>query len=256
MNYHLFICLSIISLALFSCGEGPSSNTQQMPSAQELIDKAISLHGGELYDYSDISLSFRDKNYRSQREGGKFQYERSFEEEGSQYVDLMDSDSFERKINGEVVAVPDTMVRKYRNSINSVWYFALLPYKLNDAAVHKKYLGLSEIEGKSYHKIEVTFQEEGGGEDHQDIFVYFIDTQSGTMDHLAYSYETDGGGLRFRKGYNFREVNGMRFADYVNFKGDPKKDVRDIDKAYFNQELDTLSLIELENIELKSLLPQ
>lgn len=227
-----------------------------MPSAQELIDQAIALHGGELYDYSDISLTFRDKNYRSQREGGKFTYERSFVEEGMSYVDQMSSEAFERKINGEVVFVQDTMVRKYRNSINSVWYFALLPYKLNDEAVNKKYLGVSEIDGKSYHKIEITFQEAGGGEDHQDIFVYFFDTESGHMDHLAYSYETDGGGLRFRKGYNFREVNGMRFADYVNFKGDPKMDVRDIDRAYFNQELDTLSLIELENVELKSLVPQ
>ena len=40
------------------------------------------------------------------------------------------------------------------------------------------------------------------------------------MDHLAYSYETDGGGVSFRKGHNFRELNGMRFADYVNFKGE------------------------------------
>lgn len=253
MKRYSLLYLFLFVLVCLSCQKENNADMHQMPEAQTLIDKAISIHGGNIYDFSDIRLKFRDKSYRSLRNGGDFRYERSFVEEGKEYLDIMENETFERSIDGEPVVVADTMVRKYRNSINSVWYFALLPYKLNDPAVKKKYLGKSQIDDKSYHKIEVRFAEEGGGEDFQDVFLYFIDEESGTMDHLAYSYETDGGGLRFRKGYNFREINGLRFADYVNFKGDPKSSIQDIDKAYFEAKLDTLSLIELEDIEVKRL---
>ncbi|MEM6803149.1 MAG: DUF6503 family protein [Bacteroidota bacterium] len=246
----LYIFLFVLAI---SCQKESNAELHQMPDAQALINKAISLHGGSIYDFSDIRLKFRDKSYRSLRNGGDFRYERSFEEEGKGYLDVMENESFQRMVNGEAVVVADSMIRKYRNSINSVWYFALLPYKLNDPAVKKKYIGRSQIDNKAYHKIEVRFAEEGGGEDFQDVFLYFIDEESGMMDHLAYSYETDGGGLRFRKGYNFREINGLRFADYVNFKGDPTSSIQDIDKAYYEAKLDTLSLIELEDIEVKRL---
>lgn len=251
MKNLLFLSIFFFSLTLFSCEEKKAVEKEPMDKAQALIDQAIEIHGGDLYSQADIRFVFRGKSYSSSLSEGETLYTRSFEEENNSYEDRMTSTSFQRSINGEIVAVPDTMIRKYRNSINSVLYFALLPYKLNDAAVKKKYLGTSEIEGKNYHKIEVRFAEEGGGEDHQDIFMYFIDVEKGFMDHLAYSYETEGGGLRFRKGYNVRTVNGIRFADYVNFKGDPAMNIQDIAEAYAQAKLDTLSLIELEDIKVK-----
>ena len=35
---------------------------------------------------------------------------------------------------------------------------------------------------------------------------------------FAYNYLTDGGGVRFRKAKNTRDINGFLFQDYVNYK--------------------------------------
>ncbi len=96
----------------------------------------------------------------------------------------------------------------YSNSVNSVAYFALLPFRLNDAAVNKRYIGTSEIKGEPYFEIEVTFQQKGGGKDHDDVFIYWIHQQHFTMDYLAYSFIVDGGGTRFRK----RSMSGQSTA--------------------------------------------
>jgi hypothetical protein len=141
---------------------------------------------------------------------------------------------------------------KYTASVNSVLYFALLPYGLNDAAVNKSYLGESTIKAAAYHKIKVTFKQEGGGEDFQDIFIYWVNQQTSTVDYLAYSYaEDDGVGSRFREAYNVRNVNGVRFADYVNYKYEGSEfELADYDMAFEQEELKKLSVIELENVKV------
>ncbi|MEL7534879.1 MAG: DUF6503 family protein, partial [Bacteroidota bacterium] len=141
----------------------------------------------------------------------------------------------------------------YSNSVNSVLYFIRLPYGLNDPAVNKKYLGEESIKGKKYHKIEVTFEQEGGGKDYDDVFVYWLDQQSHYLDYLAYSYETDGGGLRFRKAFNARTIGGIRFQDYVNYKAELQagREAASLGLLYEAAELDSLSSIINENISLQ-----
>jgi hypothetical protein len=98
----------------------------------------------------------------------------------------------------------------------------------------------------------VTFRQESGGEDFEDVFVYWFATDDYSMDFLAYSYHTDGGGMRFRKAKNKRTVNGLVFQDYDNYKADPDTyNVEELDKAFENAKLELLSKIELENIEVK-----
>jgi hypothetical protein len=145
------------------------------------------------------------------------------------------------------------MAVKYTASVNTVHYFALLPYGLNDAAVNKSSLGEVTIKNKVYHKIKVTFSQEGGGEDYEDVFVYWIDAETFKADYIAYSYiEDDGVGIRFREAYNERMVNGLRFVDYNNYKSeDATMDLLGLDKAFESGSLKLLSKIELENIVVK-----
>ncbi len=178
---------------------------------------------------------------------------RSFQDSTELVVDVLTNDDFQRSIDGNLVEVPDTMAVKYGNSINSVFYFALLPYGLNDAAVNKSYLGDVEIKGQSYHKIKVTFDQEGGGTDFQDVFIYWFNNETSHPDYLAYQYETNGGGMRFRQAYNERIVNGIRFVDYINYKPKVKGSVQlnAIDKAYTSDQLKELSRIELDDVQVK-----
>lgn len=222
-------------------------------SAQDIVDKTIEVSGGEKYLNAEIDFDFRDKHYRSVREGGKFQYERQFQDSIGIIKDVLNNDGFQRFVNDTLTKIPDSMAVKYTSSVNSVHYFALLPYGLNDAAVNKSSLGEVSIKDKLYHKIKVTFSQEGGGEDYEDVFIYWIEAETFKANYIAYSYiEDDGVGIRFREAYNERFVNGLRFVDYNNYKSeDATMDLLGLDKAFESDSLKLLSKIELENIEVK-----
>lgn len=222
-------------------------------SAQDIVDKTIEVSGGDKYLNAEIDFDFRDKHYRSVREGGKFQYERQFQDSIGIIKDVLNNDGFQRFVNDTLTKIPDSMAVKYTSSVNSVHYFALLPYGLNDAAVNKSSLGEVAIKDKLYYKIKVTFSQEGGGEDYEDVFIYWIEAETFKANYIAYSYiEDDGVGIRFREAYNERFINGLRFVDYNNYKSeDATMDLLGLDKAFESGSLKLLSKIELENIEVK-----
>lgn len=253
-NIWFLLLLSI----LYSCGtengdpvnqntEGPSTD-----SATWIVNKAIAAHGGEKIENSRIAFDFRDRHYVSDRKGGQFTYERIWQDtSGDNYRDVLTNEKLYREINGEKVILSAKDSSAYANSTNSVLYFALLPYFLNDPAVRKSYLGKGMIKGQSYYEIKVTFRKEGGGKDYEDEFLYWIHPEQFTMDYLAYNYITDGGGARFREAYNVRNIKGIRFADYINYK--PTSDTRAVetfDELYNQGELVELSRIDSENIEV------
>lgn len=224
--------------------------------AQEVVDKAIAAVGGEQFKNSEIAFDFRDRHYKALRKNWKFQFERIWKDSVNHFRDLISNDGYQRYINDSLVSVPDTMAVKYTSSINAVHYFSILPYGLNDKAVNKFYLGTVDIKGKTYHKIKITFDEEGGGEDFEDVFVYWIDTETYEVDYLSYSYEEAHNDidLRFREAYNRRTVNGLTFADYSNYKPkDNSATVYNLDSLFLANSLQLLSKIELENIKVNLL---
>jgi hypothetical protein len=146
------------------------------------------------------------------------------------------------------------MVSVYSNAINSVHYFSVLPFGLKDKAVRKKLLKSTTLKGKEYYKIEVTFSEDGGGEDFEDVFIYWIGKEDFLIDYLAYSYHTNGGGKRFRVLKEACLKNGVRFVDYLNYKSlNSSVSLFDIDIQYENNKLKKVSEIILEDIKVKFL---
>ncbi len=249
------VLIMFVLLSFFNCKEKDSQNATPK-SAGDIIEKSIEVAGGKLFDHSKITFDFRDIHYTAIRNNGKFELERHFKDSLSAIRDVLSNSGFDRFTNGEKVQLADSTVSKYSNSVNSVHYFAVLPYGLNGKAVHKEDLGSKEIKGKSYHKIKVTFSEDGGGEDFEDEFIYWIDKASYTVDYLAYTYkEMDGSqGFRFRDAYNTRMVNGLRFADYDNYKPENSKiDFEEMDELFSTNKLQLLSKIELKNIRVEVL---
>ncbi len=218
----------------------------------KIINESIKVSGGNIFESSEVSFVFRNIRYIGTRNGGAFDLQRQFQDSIGFIKDRYTNDSFVRLVNDIQVEIPDSMVSKYQNSINSVFYFAQLPYKLNDSAVHSEYVNESLINGVKYHKIRVSFDEEGGGKDHDDNFMYWFNTETNFIDYLGYEYITDGGGMRFRTCYNERIIEGMRFVDCVNMK--PKIDgsilLENLDTAFENGDLEELSKIELYNIKV------
>jgi uncharacterized protein DUF6503 len=252
MNSKYVIVVMVI--ALMACKQTPKEYPQTDPEAQRIIDETIKVYGGENYNFVKIEFDFRSKSYGSLRRDRDYIYARIFTEDEHLVQDLLSNDGLTREIDGTPEKLSSLASGKYTNSINSVIYFALLPYGLNDEAVIKQYLGEKEIEGKNYHKILVTFKQEGGGEDHNDEFVYWINKENNSMDYFAYGYYTDGGGTRFRKAYNKRTVGGITFQDYINYKGGDDFDhVNNMDETYVNGELKEISRIELKSVMISKI---
>jgi hypothetical protein len=154
-------------------------------------------------------------------------------------------------VNETEIKVTDLMASRYTNSLNSVHYFSVLPYGLNDNAVHEKRLPSSTIKGKDYYKIEVTFSENGGGGDFEDVFIYWIGKKDFLVDYLAYSYHTNDAGKRFRALKEQSTKNGIRFANYDNYKPINKStSLTDLDKAFEANQLQKISEIILEDIKV------
>ncbi len=244
----------IVRISAFLCWIGlvAASCSGTLSDPQEIVDKSLFAHGGDKYLSAEIEFDFRDRHYITKRNDGVYSKERIFKDSVSITHDILTNHGFARTINGQAANVPDSMATKYSASINSVIYFALLPYALNDPSVIKKLLGTTEMEGQSYYKIQVTFSPDGG-EGHQDTFYYWIHQQDFTIDYLAYYFLEDGKwDIRFRKAFNRNNISGILFQDYINYK--PKESGRsftEVEELFKSNNLVELSRIELKNITVK-----
>lgn len=245
-----FFLLVLITGSLMSCDTGNSTD-----QAQQVIDQAIRVHGAQHFASKFISFDFRNKHYSLKREGSNYTYTRSFEDSVGQVSDqLINSSNFTRSINGQAIPLSQEWQTRYGNSVNSVLYFVEILYRLNDAAVFKSYLGTTTIKGEEYHIVKVTFRQEGGGDDFQDEYRYWIHSEKYTLDYLAYNYETDGGGARFREAYDREKTGGIVFQNYVNYKPIPDTKDTPLDNLpglFEAGKLKELSKIVNENIEVR-----
>lgn len=224
--------------------------------AQAVVDEAIAIHGGAVLDHAVVAFDFRAFHYTITRDGGRYRYERTFTDStGAAIHDVLDNEGITRTIDGKPVTLTPEETNRIATPLNSVPYFALLPYNLNDPAVQKRMLGEVTLAGEPYNKIEVTFQEEGGGRDFEDRFIYWFHRDRHTMDYLAYDFHVDDGGTRFREAYNVRTISGVRFADYHNFTSDslqaPGDPIERYDTLMEQNALDLLSDIVLENVTVR-----
>jgi hypothetical protein len=224
------------------------------PDAQSIVDAAIETHGGARYQSSVIEFDFRDKHFSIMRDGGLFSFKRTFRDSTGTIEDVLSNDGFVRKIDGVTAPLSGKETRRFSSSVNSVVYFALLPAPLNDSAAIKKYLGETTITGEAYHTIEVTFRQEGGGKDHENLFVYWLRRQDFTMDYLAYRFGPEPEATRFRQAFNPRTINGIQFADYHNYKGLPETaSLLDYTRFFEASELAHVSDVVLKNVRVESL---
>lgn len=251
MKYFLIILIPIV---LFSCKEETKVEKPLSLTAQEIIDKAIENSCQGNCESVQIEFAFRDRSYKSTRNGGKYQLERTKMVGEDTVLDIVSNEGLKRYINEVETTVPDSLVTSISDGVNSVHYFAQLPFGLNNEAVQKKLVGEDSIDNNNYYEIEVTFKEEGGGTDFDDVFVYWVNKQNFTVDYLAYSYATNGGGIRFREAYNPRVIEGIRFADYNNYKPE-SLDIKlsDLDELFIKKELKLLSKIKTENVKVSLL---
>lgn len=247
-----YFYLFLFGLMLFNCKEEKKSIQL---SADEIVTKSIEKAGGNLFENSVIRFDFRDKYYVARRDKGRFSLIRMFKDGKDSIFDLLTNSNFERFVNNSRVMLEDSLESNFSASVNSVHYFSVLPYGLNAEAVNKTLLGSEKLKSKDYYKIKVTFNPDGGGEDYEDVFIYWVDNDSFKVDYIAYSYNEENGiGMRFREAFNERFIEGIRFVDYNNYKSENNElELFDLGRAFAEKNLKLLSKIELKNIEVELL---
>lgn len=241
-RFRLFSAACLL-LILYGCGD---------QKAQQVVDAAIDAHGGSAFDAFFVKFDFRDRHYTAARKGGIFAYTRTFtDSSGAIIEDVLNNDGLTRSRNGETVRLSEKQANAFTGSVNSVIYFALLPFGLNDDAVKKEWIEETTLEGQPYNVVRVTFADDGDEESHEDEYLYWFHKEKNTMDYLAYSFETDGGGLRFRKAVNPRRKGNILFQDYLNYKPkDKSTPLEKLQPLFADGALEKVSEINLEHIRV------
>ena len=243
-----FVFIFLITLISVSCEQ---TNNNYDPGL--MVNEAITVHGS--FKDKTVSFTFRDREYSVTRDDSGYTYTRAWEDDslGSMKDILVNGRHFTRRVNGEKVSIDNETADKYSNSVNSVLYFFQLPFVLNDKSAIKKYVGEFTIKDEPYHCVQVTFTEEGGGKDFEDVFFYWIHEKKKTIDFMAYSYLTDGGGVRFREAINRREIKGLLIQDYVNHAAEKSTPLETLPKLFEEGKLENLSMIINENVRVTNI---
>ena len=215
----------------------------------KIIDKSIAYYHMDKLKNASLEFVFRNAKFKVMQKDGQFKYERTFSDSTGNVHDILTNEGFRRILNGQALSLNSIDYAKYSQSLNAVIYFLYLPLKLNDPSVVKNYVAEVSIKGKTYHKLQISFDQSKGGADHNDIFYYWFDKEDYSMDHFAYS----SGGNRFRQVLRTQRAGGVIFQDYINYQmplDDSTTSVLKYDSLYEAGKLRELSRIELLDMVL------
>jgi len=253
--------LIITLISLGACSSPPDESEAEATTsrADSIVHAAVAAHGGDVLDRAVVTFDFRGADFRVERDGGTFRYKRTYTDSlGHAVREVLTNDSLYRAVSGERVDLTADERNDVRVDVNSVSYFALLPYNLKDAAVQPAYSGVDTMDGTPYHRIRVTFQQQGGGQDWQDVFMYWFAQDDLSMDYLAYAYgfgPDEAYGTRFREAYDVRTIEGVRFANYMNYTtpGDSLRDLTRYPDYFAGDSLELVSRIETDSVRVEPL---
>jgi hypothetical protein len=239
----------LVYLLISSCGNTEFMEEEELieeiqDSSVILLNEMLEAHG-QLGDYE---FTFRGDLYGMRETIDGFSYTKFKVTDTTQIQDLMSNEGFSRIVNDTYIELSDEDAKKYREALNSVFYFVCLPQRLEDPGVNIEVVNPTQINDQHYSVLKVTFNEEGGGTDYQDVYYYWINQSNHQMDFLAYEYNVNGGGVRFREAFNSRMIEGMRFQDYINYSAPVGTPLDSLPVLFERGELEQLSLIITEDV--------
>jgi hypothetical protein len=220
-----------------------------------VVDAAIEHHGGALFDASRSSFEVCSKSGCSAvsvtMNGGLFEYDVTATVRGTERRVRSTNEALELWEDGESVAVDDPRRRQsLRDWAMQRVYFNFLPFRLNDPSVYKQDLGIETWGDRRLHKVKISFAP-GSSTDASDEYLYWFDPESSRLELFAYSY---GGGLRFRRLFDYRRVGGLLFYNQENWGVEGEGlSVDSVTPQYVEAEMRHVSTIELRVITVDSL---
>ncbi len=247
------VALGIIGITIF--GSSLVFAEVRKVSRLPIVDRSIAYHGGSRYDDSQTDLEMCSGSgcydIGVRMNNGLYRYDVTGTIRGVDRRVVSTNDGLEMWVDGRPVEIPADQVSAVRDWAMARVYFSFLPFRLNDDSVFKEDQGLETWDGRSLHRVKVTFAA-GSSSDSSDEYLYWFDPKTGKLEQLAYSFEGQPGGLRFRKGVRYRRIGDILFFDQENFgvEGDQYK----IDQINpeFVQTMKHVSTVELRQIKVET----
>ncbi len=223
----------------------------------EIVDHAIEEHGGSLYRNTETVLRQCSRSgcfdIRARVHGGLYEYEVEREQDGRRA--RVTNESVESWSEGRAILVTGEEAQRVRSWVDARIYFPFLPFRLNDDSVYKQDLGIVDWNGRELHLVKVTFVPDSSSGSSSE-YLYWFDPSSARMEQYAYSFEGSPGGLRLRQTSNYRRVGGLLFSDQDNLGIDGDDlDIDLIDAEWAAANLEAISRVELEDIEVRPIEP-
>ncbi len=216
-----FVATGVIVFTAFAVTARPAPAAEESEDAQargrDIIRRAVRAHGHDKLAEATVQFRFRGTPYRMSRRGGRYRFERTVRRNGRVLAEVLTNDGYAPTLDGQPLSLPAPQRDARRRSLNSVVYFASIPFVLEDPAVRPRAGEPMTIKGRIYDTVEVRFTADGGGDDHDDVFLYWFDRETARLDYLAYSFRTGEGGVRLRVATDHTEVGGMTFIQWENY---------------------------------------
>ena len=238
----------------------PFASASAQETAQEVVDRAIAFHGGELYESTEtaLTLTSRSGGFRviSRMDGDRFDHTVvGTTRDGAERKIRSTNETVELWLDGVPQEVAPEEEQRWRDVVNARVYFPFLPYRLNDPGVHKRDLGFDTWEGRRLRRIGVTF-ESGSSTAANDEYLYWFDPETGRLEQFAYVFRGGDGGLRLRRGFNYRRVGGILFMDSENWGVNGQGfEVEEITPELLEEKLEKISTVTVTDIEVRPLGP-
>ncbi len=107
-----------------------SCETSPKVSADTIVSRVIERSGGNEFDSEEMCFDFRNGTYLPYRKEGLFILGCHTLKEDTLTEDKVGNEGLSRLINDTPIEVPDSLANRWRQSVNSVYYVAYLPYGL------------------------------------------------------------------------------------------------------------------------------
>lgn len=262
MNVHQCVTIGLIAGLSFGCnpndaGISRENNRTEARIRLPILEKAISFHGGSLYNNSEISLTISSLSGEfdivARAEDGLFDYT-VISQVGSdlkiQRKVRLTNTTIQRWDDGVEVELDEQTAEQVQTFVNARVFFPLLPYSVGGAGVLTEDLGIERWDNRGLHKIKITFQPNTSN-DADDSYMFWFDPETGRMEQFAYDF---AGGLRFRKATKFNRVGGILFSDQENYAVDGGRISVDVLTAdYVRETMKLLSVVKINNIDVEAL---
>ncbi|MEP2935100.1 MAG: DUF6503 family protein [Gilvibacter sp.] len=214
-----------VVLFAFGCKQNTDSATQNN-DAKALLQKALQVHGEQLYNAATVTFTINNYDFVLHREGYNYRYEMSRQTDTAKHTAVTFNGGFEYLVDGQLSTQGPRMDNIVKNRLNGVASDFYLPFELTGNDAIHSYEGQEVVRGKQYHKVKVAFKQIDPEVPDNRIFMLWIESKTFEIDFIGKQDGDRTSRKQFAAAANKRRQSGMLITDFENYQTrDKNKDV-------------------------------